>query len=89
MASSEIIIRHERRPCYVDGKRAMFHTWSQQSDIFAPSPMVGGHPGGTVSRCVGIVEYENGKVEKVMPNEIRFADGGEFSERVFLPEKGE
>lgn len=25
--SSEIVITHELRPCYVDGKKALFHRW--------------------------------------------------------------
>lgn len=76
-----------RRPCYVDGKKAMFHCWSQESHVVAPSPLVGGHSGGTVSGVMGIVEFEDGRITKVYPSGIRFADGGGFEQYVFLPDK--
>ena len=74
-----------RRPCYVDGQRAIFNCWGQESHVVGPSLMVGGHNGGTVSGVMGIVEFENGCVSKVYPEHIQFADGGGFNEYAFRP----
>ena len=74
-----------RRPCYVQGTRAMFHCWTQESQVIAPSILVGGHSGGTVAGVLGIVEFENGEVSKVYPEHIRFADGGGFEQYAFDP----
>lgn len=66
------------RPCFVrtaDGdKAALFHCWSQESEVYAPSLLRGGHNGGVVAGVVGIVEYEDGKVCKAYPEHIRFCD---------------
>lgn len=74
-----------RRPCYVDGTKAMFLCWSQESNVIAASPLVGGHPGGTISGVRAIVEYENGEVSVVRPERLCFADDGGFSETAWLP----
>lgn len=75
-----ITISRERRPCYVDGERALFHCWEQYSEIVAPSIAVGGHNGGEIRRVYGIVEFQDGKIGEYVPCKIRFADGGEFDE---------
>lgn len=80
-------IEIKRRPCYVEGQKAMFHCWSQESHVVGPSLLVGGHSGGTVSGVLGIVEFENGGVSKVYPEHIQFADGGGFEEYAFGPIK--
>ena len=66
-------------------KKAIFHCWSQESQIVSPSILKGGHNGGTVSGVLAIVEYENGQVDKVQPERIRFADGGDFEQYCFIP----
>lgn len=77
-----------RRPCYVEGKKAMFHCWRNVSQIVSPSAFVGGHSGGIVSDTYGIVEYEDGTIAGyIEPVKIRFADGGDFDETAFLPQK--
>lgn len=67
------------RPCYILGKdskqKALFHCWSYHSDIYAPSPMVGGHPGGVVARMSAIVELEDGSVTLIHPQSIKFVSG--------------
>ena len=62
------------RICVVNGRNAMFHCWEQVSEVVAPSPMRDGHQGGTLRYTVGIVEYENGRIEKVAPKNIIFKD---------------
>ena len=69
-----------RRPCLVDGKKAMFHCWSNISNLVSPSALFGGDVGGTVSKTLGIVEFEDGTVTRVLPESIRFVDGGGFDE---------
>lgn len=62
------------RPCEVKGRKATFHTWTQQSWVVPPSPMIGGHPGGQMSTTWAVVEYEDGTVHEVCPTDIRFTD---------------
>lgn len=63
----------EKRLCKVDGELGYFHTWEQWSDVVEPSIMRGGHPGGSVSRVYGIVEFKDG-VRRVDPYQIKFCD---------------
>lgn len=78
------------RPCYVtkyksDTKKpwmiekdgttnALFHCWEHISEVIAPSPLAGGHSGGVVSGILGIVEFSNGSIGKVKPEDITFID---------------
>lgn len=62
MASlSDITVKRELRPCLVNGKKALFHTWEQYS--------VGG-----IKHLGGIIEDENGQVFRVCPSSIKFLD---------------
>ena len=72
-----------RRPCSVAGQKAMFHCWSHESWPVGPSLLVGGHSGGIVAKTLGIVEFENGTINKVEPESIIFVDGGAFDEVSF------
>ncbi|WP_298126464.1 hypothetical protein [uncultured Clostridium sp.] len=67
-------IEFELRPCKVNGKKALFHTWSNKSQIVQPSMLRGGDNGGVLKYTVGIVEFENGKVGECLLNEIQFLD---------------
>lgn len=71
-----IKIEFEKRPCYVEGKKAIFHYWTQDKETFGDYYREG---------SFGIVEFEDGHVELVIPNKIVFADGGEFSNIAFKP----
>lgn len=85
---SDIKVSIELRPCLiVNGdteKKALFHTWEQNSQIIYPSPMVGGNGGGVVSVIMGIVELEDGSVIRVAPYQIQFIDN-KIQEYVFKP----
>lgn len=72
--SSVISVQKELRPCMVKKRKALFHRWSDKSEIVSPSPMIGGHSGGVIRLTVGIVEYEDGVVTECYPYEIRFLD---------------
>ena len=54
--------------------KALFHCWNHRSELYDDSPMIGGHPGGKVSGTFAIVEYEDGTVHEVEPQNIRFVD---------------
>lgn len=76
MAKADFTIRTtEYRPCRVEGKRALFHRWEDRAEIVQPSPMVGGHPGGALKWTVAIVEYEDGMVAEVLPEDVQFVPG--------------
>lgn len=64
----------EYRPCLVKGQHALFHRWEDNSEIYAPSVMIGGHGGGVVKYTCAIVEYEDGHVERVKPEDVTFVD---------------
>lgn len=73
MAGMNFEIKWETRLCEVDGELGYFHTWEQRSDVVEPSIMRGGHPGGSVSRVYGIVEFKD-RVRRVDPYQIKFCD---------------
>jgi hypothetical protein len=67
-------IETELRPCLVNDKRALFHKWSDKSQIVEPSPFIGGDQGGVLMYTVGIIEYEDGQICECMPSQIKFID---------------
>ena len=69
------------RLCMVNERKAMFHCWQPVSEVLSPSPMRGGHQGGTLRYTVGIIEYENGEVEEVAPKNIVFLDSQKLMQR--------
>jgi len=80
---SRFIFDTGHRPCYVDGKKAMFHQWINRAQVAPPSMMIGGHPGGQLWEVFGLVEFEDGHVGEAYPNNIVFADGGGFEHALF------
>ena len=56
-----MIIKQELRPCYIKGRKALFHKWSINYI-------------NHTSVEVGIIEYDNGVVTECYPHEIRFVD---------------
>lgn len=81
-----IEINNVRRPCYVDGKRAMFHRWVDNARPVKPRGQETDDAENYQLYTVhALVEYEDGTMERVWPSHIRFADGGQFQETCFLP----
>lgn len=98
--SGHIEIGPDLRPCYVNGRRALFHTWVNDDQVFIMEPMFMKREiveekqeylnkqaqrgyltylatNATVHnarRTFGLVEYENGKMERVDPTLIQFTD---------------
>lgn len=68
----------EGRPCWVKGRRAIFHSWT---DSARPVKPVSGDQdtGERLQKWSvhGLVEYEDGRMEREWPNNIRFADSAE------------
>ena len=62
------------RACRVHDEKAYFHKWTEVAQVNPPSNLIGGHSGGQLSQPFGIVEFANGKVELVSPEEIQFTD---------------
>ena len=79
MAQYEFV--NELRPCYVNKKKgickALFHTWEHYSTVIDAGLMVGSHPAGQISVLYGIVEYEDGTIDRVDPSMIHFCDSKE------------
>ncbi len=79
----------EYRPCWVNGKKALFHRWANNARPQLPR---GQEPGENARyfqfrSTKGLVEYEDGTVESVWPEMIQFADGGKFKDWAWLPMK--
>lgn len=55
--------------------KGLFHCWSYRSEVVGESPLRGGHPGGQISATFALVEYEDGTMHEVEPQNIRFVDG--------------
>lgn len=73
-------IETKLRPAYVvvspdNYVKVLFHCWSQESELYAPSVRRGGHQGGTVSGMMAIVEGADGRVWKVRPDKLKFVPG--------------
>ena len=78
---------YEYRPCYVFGRRAMFHRWANMARPQLPK---GQEPGENARYfqfrgTYGVVEFEDGTVDTVWPRDITFADGGHFRDYAWLP----
>ena len=78
----------EYRPCYVNGRKALFHRWVNTANPALPRNT---DPNNEKAKffqhrsTTGLVEYADGTLARVWPQEIRFADGGRFKECEWLP----
>ena len=78
----------KQRPCYVKGRKAIFHRWANTANPCLPK---GVEPEDEKARYFqyrsvqAIVEYMDGSVDRVWPQELKFADGGRFDEMTWLP----
>lgn len=72
--NNNITINFETRLCTVNGEYGYFHCWEHYSTVIDPSPLMGGHPGGTISYINGIVEFPDGSVRRVPLERIKFCD---------------
>lgn len=74
-----IVTTCEGRPCWVNGRRAIFHRWCDSARPV--NPYGKDSPGDERLQkwsVHGIVEYEDGTVEREWPSAIQFADSAEL-----------
>lgn len=62
------------RPCRYEDENYIFHCFEQWSNVIGESPMIGGHPGGQISKLFAIIEDEKGNIYRVSPTMITFTD---------------
>ncbi len=77
------------RPCYVNGRRALFHRWANSARPQLPK---GQEPGENARyyqfrSTHGLVEYEDGTMATVWPSDIQFADRGHFRDYAWIPQE--
>lgn len=88
--TSEIKMSFEKRPCEINGEKALFHMFYTASRIVPPSLLKGGHSGGVVSGAMAIIEHEGGVVETVPAECVVFLDStGVFQEYDFREHREE
>lgn len=58
------------RPCLIDGNKAYFHRWVENSTIFNDSE----NKTHVVHRAFALIEYIDGSAEMVNPERLRFTD---------------
>ena len=62
------------RPCIADGKNALFHMWENFSKPLPAEIHIGGAPAGLLSFTWAIVEFEDGTVQRIPPQDVKFCD---------------
>lgn len=93
-------IEAQLRPCLVhqpkergmitDPVPALWHCWTNEAEVVAPSIMRGGHNGGQLAHTFALVEFADGTVGKVHPERVKFLDTGEkFFKHIHEYERGE
>lgn len=68
------------RLCTVRGEKAMFHCWEQVS-ITAPKTSSDDKQSGITRYSLAIVEFANGRIERVTPEELIFLDSQKQMQR--------
>ena len=77
----------ERRPCWARGRKAFFHRWTNSARPMLPrgvEPCENAHYFQFRSTHA-IVEFEDGTVDRVWPQDVQFTDGGRFEEYYWPP----
>lgn len=75
----------EGRPCWVDGRRAIFHRWTDSARPAKARKKTDYEEQQELPLQIhnvhALVEYEDGTVEREWPNKVRFADSaGKFAQ---------
>lgn len=69
----------EGRPCWVNGRRAIFHRWTDSARPVKPTGADEESEARFQKYSVhGLVEYEDGTMEREWPNVIQFADSSRY-----------
>lgn len=88
-AAPQVIVSREceYRPCYVNGRKALFHRWVNTARPQLPK----GQELSENARFFqfrtthALVEYEDGTMDQVWPRDIKFADHGRFHDYAWDP----
>lgn len=80
MASIKSIFEMPTRPCWVDGRRAIFHRWTDSARSAKARGMEEDENAQRfqLHNVHALVEFEDGTMERVWPNTVRFADSDEL-----------
>lgn len=75
------------RPCYARGRKALFHRWVNSAHPVLPR---GVEPSENARyfqfrSVTALVEYEDGTVNRVYPNEVQFVDFVDFDQYTWPP----
>ena len=70
------VVKVQVKPREYETKTAYFHKWCDRSKLIDPSPLLGGTPGGIIKYVTGLIEYEDGTMDEVLPKSIQFTDRG-------------
>lgn len=62
-AIGDIEIKMEVRPCYVENKKALFHSWIRKKNLLYNDEYI-----------MALVEFEDGSLEEITYNKIKFID---------------
>jgi hypothetical protein len=77
LESKITITTAEYRPCWVNGRKALFHRWVDTARPAKPreeTKDAGPADHFQLYSVQGLVEYEDGTVARVWPQDIQFAD---------------
>lgn len=83
MASLDYMINVKGRPCAVtvprrnappEERKAFYYGFFSVAYMEKPDPLTGRHSGGPLPGVCAVVEYEDGSVHMVSPEDIRFLD---------------
>lgn len=73
----------EYRPCYANGRMALFHRWVNTANPALPKGVDASNEKARFFQhrsTTALIEYADGTMDRVWPQDIRFADGGRFKE---------
>ena len=91
VVTTELTTTDTRRPCWVNGKRAFFHCWANTARPAMPRGVdTDANPDYfQLAHLHAVVEFEDGHVERVWPQDMKFADGGDFEKFAWTPTQAE
>lgn len=78
----------EYRPCYANGRMALFHRWVNTANPALPKGMDASNEKARFFQhrsTTALIEYADGTMDRVWPQDIRFADGGRFDKYEWTP----
>ena len=80
-------ITQELRPCFANGRRALFHRWADSARPAKPYGQEDNEnaPNYQLHSVQAIVEYEDGTVARVWPSALKFLPNEQFDDYAWAP----